>query len=416
MKGLTKGTEYRFFVISSDKGAQVSKQSKTISVRTKGFKNEAEKKAYYGAKVEAKKEFINEANQQVDAGFNRLISSKIDAAITPQTNSAVKFSLGVLEGVPKGLKDLSMFGLSITESALSENVHASTMNSYLKYKDGEYDYFINHPVQTASVAANALYKGSKAYLQEVTNDSRKLGNLVGETAALAGTAKVAVSGVKGISATSKAVSLAKVNKQAAIAEKIIDKESYLTKLNSEYLSWTKSLNPTERFHLEELASGRYCFLNRELRDGTFEFENVFRRMPVYGLDQALDKAKTPFPMSAYIGTEYSVKEYLGSFSAPTVKQLKKKLIGVKEVDQGYGRYATHPEKINNIFQVSTQVNVPQGIKAGYYDDKLLFARGQKTKIIDLEFDEVQNKLTIIKEMQLPKMQALKNKVNGLLEK
>lgn len=112
--GLSKGVTYTFYVIARDKATGVTKKSKILSQKTTGFVNEATKKAHYASQVKVKNEEINRANNLVDAKFDKMITKPIDARITPQTNKGVKFGYGVIEGIPKGVKDLGCFTYSFS--------------------------------------------------------------------------------------------------------------------------------------------------------------------------------------------------------------------------------------------------------------------------------------------------------------
>lgn len=88
-------------------------------------KNDDAWQYYCRAMVQVKQERIKRLNGWVDWQFANAITKKIDAHITPQTNWGVKFVYGVLEGIPKGVKDLAQYGYIILENTAPKNLQFS---------------------------------------------------------------------------------------------------------------------------------------------------------------------------------------------------------------------------------------------------------------------------------------------------
>lgn len=132
-------------------------------------------------KLEAKEQRINRVTEKVETKYNALITQRVDKIISPDTHWGIKFGVGLLEGVPLGLKELGLFLYSTSEHLKLENMCATMVNSCYKVKDhpAYYTYYLKHPHQTGEVFGSALYQIGKQYVRDTFSDSRKTGNAVG---------------------------------------------------------------------------------------------------------------------------------------------------------------------------------------------------------------------------------------------
>ncbi len=169
--------------------------------------NEAQRRVHYQAKDQALKGKIERVNQKVYGKYDSLVTNKIDGWISPETNSAVKFSVGVAEGIPKGLLDISMLGYNLSQRTLPQNLLSTSMTTYYNVKDNpdKYADLVKHPVQTGGAIAGALYNGGKQYANTVMHDPRAAGNLVGSFVGLGGAGKAVGVAGKGVPTAAKAL-------------------------------------------------------------------------------------------------------------------------------------------------------------------------------------------------------------------
>lgn len=190
--GLTKGQEYTFYVVARDKATNKTARSKSLQQKTEN----------YHATLEKRNNDVAATSQKADNLYEKYVSKPVSSKITTDTSWVEKVAWGALEGIPKTVKEVGMFGYSTAKYLTPDNAVASGMVNYAKLKNDPINA-IKSAGHTVAALPGVLYQESSNCLKRASKDPRYAGNLIGEFGTCLGVLKAASKVSKGASLTAQ---------------------------------------------------------------------------------------------------------------------------------------------------------------------------------------------------------------------